>query len=132
VEAGEPAEAVAVAERDELGVYWSEYRRLPAERRAAIATPQDSDPARRQYGKRQGAVINLDQIDAVAQPAVERAFPNRPSQGRVGLHVARPGGERVQPNVAGHVGQSCDDRQHGYVHSMSLAGAGRSAEAMTG
>src|SRR5438552_17403723 len=48
VEAGQPAEAVAVTERDELRVHRPEYRRLPAERDVAITAAPDAHPPRGQ------------------------------------------------------------------------------------
>jgi hypothetical protein len=54
---------------------------------------------------REGAVVDFDEIDAVAQSAAQGAFAQRPIVRRAELQVIAAGGEVVEPNVVDDVGE---------------------------
>ena len=69
VEAGQPAEAGVAVEVDELRVDRALERGAPAEALAAVVAAPQAHAARRQDGDGQGAVVDLDEVNAVAQAA---------------------------------------------------------------
>src|SRR5205085_11356414 len=71
VEAGQPAEPAAVGEVDVLGVDGPLDGGAPAQRQAVVVAAPQPHAAGGQDGVGEGAVVDLDEVDAVAQAAAE-------------------------------------------------------------
>ena len=79
VEAGQKTQPPALLQIDELRMHRPPHRRIPADRQPSVRPLPDRHSPRRQHGKGEGAVVHLDDLHPVAQPAPQRALANRPS-----------------------------------------------------
>src|SRR5207302_421787 len=82
IETREPAQAGTVVQVHEFRVHRAADRRLPAKGKAAVIATPDAHAPCWQHAEGQGAVIHFDQVDALAQAAMERALADGPVSGR--------------------------------------------------
>ena len=112
VEPGEPAQAAVCGKVDECRVHRPiGDRRGPAQPLALVGSVPDVHAPSGHDRECESAVVDLDQVDAVAPAPSEPAFPDRALCGRGQKQGIIVEGEALDPDVVGQVGQ--DERCHG-------------------
>src|SRR5229473_2650719 len=87
---------------------WAGNGRTPAEKVASKFAAPQAHASRRQHRVRKGAVMNLHQVDAVAQAASQRALANRPIVRRGQAQVLVADCKAVEPHIIDDIGEGPD------------------------
>src|SRR5205814_1694121 len=101
----QPAEVAALAGVDVARMDWTVDGRLPAEVDAVVMPAPEPHAAGGEDRVGEGAVVDFDEVHAVAQAAAQGALVDRPVVGAAELQAVAAGGEGFEPNVVDDVGE---------------------------